>query len=157
MHLPPGYTLGLVEFWAEGSDAGQVMAIEEAPGYPIRNAGDGQGSTNWVASLSVPPSTIRLDWIQIDLGSPRWINRVRWNCDPGMPVPGHCPYAYTIQVSNDGITWGPSIDSGPPDIVLDGNVDVTLEAYGRYIRLSSSAGGGPGWALSALEFWTEGY
>lgn len=95
--------------------------------------------------------------MEFDLGIARWINRVRWNCEPGMPWPGHCPSDYSIMVSNDATNWQ-TVVAKSTNGILDGNEALFPAAYSRYIRLSTTkVADGTGWALSALEFWTEGY
>jgi hypothetical protein len=162
-----GWALSFFEFWAEGSDCDNVLgaiasASSEASGYPIANALDGLNSTQWVASLT-PTTSNNNAWVQLDFGSHKQIDRVRWRGANGTPYPASSPAEYTFQVSDDGSNWqtvGTRTNVPVPQINADAiiNGDELLNAQGRYLRIvTTKVNDGTGWSLSFLEFWAEGY
>jgi F5/8 type C domain len=156
-----GESLSFFEFWAEGSDSDNVLgavaaASSEAPGYPASNAVDGSSSTQWIASLVASPSN-NAAWFQLDFGTRKQIDRVRWHAGTQNPYPASAPTDYSIQVSDDGSTWQTVLTrNGNPRPVIDG--DELLNAQGRYLRIATTkVNDGTGWALAFYEFWAEGY
>ncbi|MDG6107313.1 discoidin domain-containing protein [Dactylosporangium aurantiacum] len=85
------------------------------------NAVDGNPTTRWSSARSDP------QWIQVDLGSTRTVNRVRINWEAAYGA------AYQIQVSDDAATWT-TIHSTTTG---DGGVDdlTGLAGSGRYVRV----------------------
>lgn len=162
-----GWALSFFEFWAEGSDSDNILgaiatASSEATGYPAGNAVDGDASTQWVASL-VPTVSNNSAWFQLDFGSRKQIDRVRWKGANGGPYPASSPSEYSFQVSDDGSNWqtvGTRTNTPVSQINQDAivNGDEILNAQGRYLRIvTTKVNDGTGWALSFFEFWAEGY
>ena len=81
---------------------------------------DGNTTTRWSSAFSDP------QWLQIDLGTTRTINRVvlRWEAAFGK--------AYQIQTSPDGTTWTSIYSTTAGDGGVD---DLTVSGSGRYIRM----------------------
>jgi len=162
-----GWALSFLEFWAEGSDSDNILgatatASAEASGYPANNAVDGSTATPWVANLT-PTTSNNNAWFQLDFGSRKQIDRVRWVGSNGSPYPASSPAEYTFQVSDDGSTWqtvGTRTNTPVPQVNADAiiNGDELLNAQGRYLRIvTTKVNDGTGWSLSFLEFWAEGY
>lgn len=156
-----GWGLSFFEFWAEGSDSDNVLAAKvtgssEAPGYPASNAADGQNSTQWVANLNVDFFHNNNAWIQLDFGSRKQIDRVRWRGASGTPYPAYSPTDYSFQVSDDGVNWTTVSTRTNASAVING--DEFINGTGRYLRLvTTQVADGTGWSLSFFEFWAEGY
>lgn len=76
----------------------------QASGYPAANAGDGMTTTAWLAQAAPMPRNNN-SWIQIDFGSRKHVDRVRWeSINPGQaPYPGAGPSEYSLIVSDDGV------------------------------------------------------
>ena len=89
-------------------------------------------TTRWSSTNGVDPS-----WVQIDLGSTKFINRVRLDWETANAKD------YTIQVSNDGVSFTPiatktSMATGNHRID-----DLTgLNGTGRYVRMNGTARNG---------------
>ncbi len=101
-----------------------VALSEEGPGNSAAKAVDGNSKTRWASSWSDP------QWIYIDLGSPRTINRVVLNWEVAYAK------AYQIQVSNDKTDWITAYSTTDGNGDMD---DINLTATGRYIRLYATA------------------
>jgi hypothetical protein len=100
-------------------------------------AADGNGGTRWSSAFSDP------QWIQVDLGSVRTINRVvlRWEAAFGR--------AYQIQTSTNGTTWTTirSTTNG-----TGGVEDFGVSGSGRFVRMNGTARGTEwGYSLWELE------
>jgi F5/8 type C domain len=162
-----GWSLSFFEFWGEGSDCDNVLgatatASSEASGYPAANAVDGSNTTQWVANLT-PTGANNSAWFQLDFGSRKQIDCVKWLGANGVPYPAASPSEYSFQVSDDGTNWvtvgtrtnTPLPQINPYEIV---NGDELINAQGRYLRIvTTKVNDGTGWALSFFEFWAEGY
>ncbi|MFP2927202.1 discoidin domain-containing protein [Pyxidicoccus sp. 3LG] len=160
VHSGAGWALGLRELWAEGPAlpvgrlAATIATSAQATSYPAANAGDGDSSTQWVASLTVDPVNNNA-WVRLDLGAVKQIERLRWLGAAGTPHPAHSPRDFTIEVSNDTIHWSPLVRRAAPTSVTNG--DEALGVPARYVRLSTTqVNDGSGWALSFAELWAEG-
>ncbi|HEV2110727.1 MAG TPA: discoidin domain-containing protein [Gammaproteobacteria bacterium] len=149
-----------VAFDVYGSSVSMVLgalatASSEAAGYPAANAEDGFSQTPWLATLTPSPADNNA-WFQLDFGTRRQIDRVRWQGANGAPFNAAPPTDYTIQVSNDGVHWGTVLKRQSPSPVINGDELLNVEA--RYLRLlTTKVGDGTGFPLGFLEFWAEGY
>jgi beta-glucosidase len=97
---------------------------------------DGNTGTRWSSAFSDP------QWIRVDLGSTRTINRVvlRWEAAFGR--------SYQIQTSDDGNTWTTIFSTTTGDGGVD---DLTVSGSGRFIRMNGTARGTQ-WGYSLWEF-----
>jgi hypothetical protein len=98
---------------------------------------DGNAGTRWSSAFSDP------QWLQIDLGSPQSICRVKltWEAAYGK--------SYQIQVSNDGASWTNIYTTTTGNGGVD---DLTgLSGSGRYVRMYGTVRG-TGWGYSLWEF-----
>src|SRR5207237_209049 len=142
-----GWSLSFFEFWVEGPtstppppppppppSAGRlgatVIASSQAAGYPATNAIDGNSSTLWVASLDGTNPNNNNAWIQLDFGSRKQINAVKWQGANEVPYPADSPTNYSIQVSDDAATWTTVLTKTNPQRVPAGNE--SINAQGRY-------------------------
>jgi hypothetical protein len=100
------------------------------------NAVDGNTGTRWSSLYSDP------QWISIDLGSVRTVNRVRlqWETAYGR--------AYQIQVSNDNANWTTISSTTTSDGGVD---DVVATGSGRWVRIFGTARATQ-WGYSLWEF-----
>ena len=71
-----------------------VLASSVLSGYPAGYAIDGSLTTPWLAPAA------GLQWLRLDLSTPRDVGRVEIYCDPYYRF--EAPYAFLIQSSNDG-------------------------------------------------------
>ncbi|MGV9266072.1 family 20 glycosylhydrolase [Kitasatospora sp. NPDC003701] len=109
----------------------------ETADFPVALATDGDGTTRWSSAYADP------QWLQVDLGSTRTVNRVvlRWEAAYGK--------AFRIQLSDDGVTWR-TVHSATAG--TGGVQDLTgLSGSGRYIRIYGTARG-TAWGYSLYEF-----
>ena len=154
-----GWSLSFYELWAEG-DASNILAANatasaEATGYPAANAVDGSTATQWVANFN-PTFNNNNASFQLDFGSRKQINRIRWQGADGSPYPASSPTDYSIQVSDDGANWRAVATRTHTIRVTNG--DELINAQGRFLRLvTTKVNDGTGWSLSFFEFWAEGY
>ncbi|MFC4585149.1 ThuA domain-containing protein [Sphaerisporangium corydalis] len=97
-----------------------VSSVE--PGSPHAGAGavDGNLTTRWGSAYTDP------QWISVDLGATRTLNRVRLNWETAYGR------AYQIQTSPDNSTWTTIYSTTTGDGGID---DVTLTGSGRYVRV----------------------
>ncbi|WP_238006671.1 ThuA domain-containing protein [Dactylosporangium sp. AC04546] len=102
-----------------------VSASSVEPGSPhaAANAVDGNTATRWGSAYSDP------QWISVDLGSVRTINRVRLNWETAYGR------AYQIQTSVDGSTWTNIYSTTTGDGGID---DLTVTGNGRYVRVNGT-------------------
>ncbi|MBC6447305.1 family 20 glycosylhydrolase [Actinokineospora xionganensis] len=110
----------------------------ETPAFPASAAVDGIASTRWSSARTDP------QWIRVDLGSVKAINRVKltWEAAYGRD--------YQVQVSTDGTNFT-TIGS---QVGGDGGVDdlTGLSGSGRYLRIYGTARGTTyGYSLWSLE------
>jgi hypothetical protein len=103
-----------------------ASSSNENASFTSNFAFDGNGGTRWSSAFSDP------QWVQVDLGSSRAINRVvlRWEAAFGR--------AYQIQTSNDGTTWTTihTTTNGP-----GGVEDFAVSGTGRFVRMNGTARG----------------
>ncbi|BCJ94288.1 hypothetical protein acsn021_18570 [Anaerocolumna cellulosilytica] len=104
--------------------------------YSGANITDGSLNSRWASTLTDP------NWVTIDLGSVKEINRVL--------IYWEAAYAtqYKIQVSNDGITWS--------DVYIQyggkgKTEDISLSAAGRYVRIYGMHRYNNSWPYSIYE------
>jgi type 1 glutamine amidotransferase len=116
--------------------AATASSVENAS-YPASNAVDASTTTRWSSAFSDP------QWIRVDLGASRTINRVRlvWEAAYGS--------AYQIQTSPDGNTWTTQRSITGAN---GGEDDHTgLSAQARYVRINGTARG-TAWGYSLFTF-----
>jgi len=84
------------------------------------NAVDGNNGTRWSSAFSDP------QWIQVDLGGSRALNRVvlNWEAAYGR--------AYQLQTSPDGTAWTTVYSTTTGNGGID---DLTISGNGRYVRM----------------------
>ncbi|GAA1015198.1 glycosyl hydrolase [Acrocarpospora pleiomorpha] len=100
-----------------------TVSSTEAGANVAANAVDGNTATRW-SSLYADPQ-----WIYVDLGSTRNINRVRltWEAAYGR--------AYQIQTSPNATTWTDIYTTTTSDGATD---DLTVSGTGRYVRVNGT-------------------
>ncbi|HTI25832.1 MAG TPA: discoidin domain-containing protein, partial [Kutzneria sp.] len=97
-----------------------VSSVEPNSPHSGANAVDGNPATRWGSAYSDP------QWIVVDLGSARSVNRVRLNWETAYGR------AYQIQTSPDNATWTTVYST----ITGDGGVDdLAVTGTGRYVRV----------------------
>ncbi|MEU8268493.1 ThuA domain-containing protein [Sphaerisporangium sp. NPDC049002] len=97
-----------------------VSSVEPGSPHAGANAVDGNAATRWGSAYSDP------QWITVDLGATRTINRVKltWETAYGK--------AYQIQTSPDNATWSTIYSTTTGD---GGTDDVAVSGAGRYVRI----------------------
>ena len=97
-----------------------ASSVEPGSAHVAANAVDGNSATRWGSAYSDP------QWIVVDLGQTRAINRVRltWETAYGR--------TYQLQTSNDNNTWTTAYSTTTGDGGVD---DVTVTGSGRYLRV----------------------
>jgi hypothetical protein len=101
---------------------------------------DGNAATRWSSAFADP------QWIRLDLGSKKSINRVVLNWEAAYSK------SYEIQVSDDGSTFTPIYSDTNGNGGID---DIALSASGRYVRMYSKTRG-TAWGNSLWEFEVHG-
>ena len=92
--------------------------------YPASAAVDGNATTRWSSLFSDP------QWLYVDLGSTKTINRVVLNWEAAYAS------AYQVQVSNDAATWTNIYSTTTGNGAID---DLTgLSGSGRYVRVNGT-------------------
>lgn len=113
-----------------------ASSSNEAATFTPNFAVDGNASTRWSSAFADP------QWIQVDLGSTRTINRVvlRWEAAFAR--------SYQIQTSNNGTTWTTifSTTSSPGGVET-----LTVNGSGRFVRVNGTARATE-WGYSLWEF-----
>jgi type 1 glutamine amidotransferase len=97
-----------------------ASSIEPGSPHAAANAVDGNATTRWGSAYADP------QWISVDLGASRSINRVRLNWEAAFGR------AYQLQTSPDNATWTTAFSTTTGDGGID---DVALTAGGRYLRV----------------------
>ncbi|MGZ3805024.1 MAG: discoidin domain-containing protein [Pseudobdellovibrionaceae bacterium] len=87
---------------------------------------DGIGTTRWSSSFSDP------QWITVDLGASKQINRIVLNWETAYGK------AYSIQVSNDNVSWTTIYSTTTGDGGVD---DLAVSGTGRYVRMYGTVRG----------------
>jgi len=138
---PEGYSLR--EFEAYGKPAANLALCKpatasssESPSLTPNYAVDGNIATRWSSQFSDP------QWIQVDLGTPSGIGLVVLNWEVAYGK------AYTIEVSNNGITWTTVYSTATGDGDVDG---LYIVAIGRFVRMHGIQRATP-WGYSLWEF-----
>jgi hypothetical protein len=138
-----------------GRLAATVATSAAAPGYPTSYAGDRNTSTQWVASLNSNDPNNNNAWIYLDFGARMQLQSLKWLGAGGTPYPASSPTNYSIQTSDDGITWQTIITRSNSSPVANGSEPLNVQT--RFLRmLTTKVGDGSGWSLSFFEFWAEG-
>jgi len=105
------------------------------------NATDGNGKTRWSSAFSEP------QWIYVDLGSSKTINRIRLNWETAYGK------SYKIQVSNDAVNWSDIYSTTTGD---GGDDDFAVSGNGRYVRLYGTQRGTTyGYSLYEFQIYGE--
>jgi hypothetical protein len=112
-----------------------VSSVEPDSPHAGANAVDGSPTTRWGSAYSDP------QWIAVDLGASRSINRVRliWETAYGR--------AYQIQTSTDGSAWTTVLSTTSGDGGVD---DLAVAGSGRYVRVYATQRGTQ-WGCSLWE------
>jgi len=97
-----------------------VSSVEVGSGHVGANAVDGNTATRWGSAYADP------QWISVDLGATRSINRVRLNWEAAFGR------AYQIQTSPDNGAWTTVHSTTTSDGGVD---DVAVTGTGRYVRV----------------------
>lgn len=128
-----------------------VQTSSSATGYPASNMLDGSASTAWVASLQ-PIGVNNFAWIQLDLGSRRYVDKVEWT-SASQPYPASVLKNYVIKVSDDGAVWTPIVAHFEPHTAAPAYVQKkSIGKNARYIRIETTkVNDGTGWAASIAE------
>ncbi len=93
----------------------------ENASFPASAAVDGDPGTRWSSAFSDP------QWLQVDLGATASITQVVLNWEAARAA------TFRIQVSANGTTW---TDATPVTNGVDGTQTLTVNASGRYVRMS---------------------
>lgn len=112
------------------------VSSTEAGGNVAANAVDANGNTRWSSAYTSSA------WMQVDLGSPHKLNRVRLQWEAAYAR------AYQVQVSNDGASWTTVYNTTQGDGGLD---DITVNGTGRYLRVLGTQRATQ-WGYSLWEF-----
>ncbi|MGI5238369.1 galactose-binding domain-containing protein [Dactylosporangium sp. CA-139066] len=135
-----GYSLWDLSVYGSGNLAqGRPVTVSSTddPGRGGNQAVDGNPATRWSSAYSDP------QWIAVDLGATRTVNRVRLNWEVAYGK------AYQIQTSPDGATWTTVYSTTTGDGGLD---DVAVTGTGRYVRVYGTQRGTQyGYSLWELE------
>ncbi|MGH9961367.1 MAG: discoidin domain-containing protein, partial [Pyrinomonadaceae bacterium] len=112
-----------------------TVSSTEGPAYRGSYAVDGNAATRWSSVYSDP------QWITIDLGSLKQINRVvlKWEVAYGK--------SYKIQLSSDNVNW---TDIYSTTAGTGGLNDLTVSGTGRYLRMYGTVRG-TAWGYSLWE------
>ena len=97
-----------------------VSSVEPGSSHAGANAVDGNASTRWGSAYADP------QWLTVDLGATRAINRVRLNWEAAYGK------AYQIQTSPDNAAWTTVHSTTTSDGGVD---DVAVTGTGRYVRV----------------------
>ncbi len=104
-----------------------TVSSTEPGGYEAAKAVDGNTGTRWSSTFSDP------QWIRVDLGSTKQINRVVLNWEAAYGS------SYKIQVSSDDMTWTDIFSTTTGNGGID---DLTgLSGTGRYLRMYGTVRG----------------
>jgi hexosaminidase len=115
-----------------------ASSVEPATSFTPGLATDGNGGTRWSSAHSDP------QWIQVDLGQVRPVNRVRLSWETAFAR------GYQVQASYDGSTWTTLFAT----TIGDGGIDdlTGLNGSGRYVRVLGTVRGTQwGYSLWELE------
>lgn len=142
--VPVINTIGRNPAWPSTMQAGNLAAGKpatvsstETASFPGVNALDSEYGTRWSSGYT------NNEWITVDLGSSRKINRVKLYWEKAYGT------GYQIQVSDDATTWTTIYTTTTGDGGLD---DLTgLSGTGRYIRMQGTARATT-WGFSLYEF-----
>lgn len=112
-----------------------VSSVEPGTSYLGFNAVDGNANTRWSSAFSDP------QWISVDLGGIRQLNRVRltWG--------GAYGRAYRIDTSTDDVNWQTVYATSSGD---GGTDDIAVTTRARYVRLTGTQRATP-WGYSLWE------
>ncbi|MEW9515499.1 family 20 glycosylhydrolase [Streptomyces tubercidicus] len=116
-------TIGRNPAWPDNLAYGKPVTVSstETPEFPGGNAVDGDYGTRWSSAHTDS------EWIQVDLGSTKRIDRVTLNWEAAFGK------GYKIQVSDDGTNWTTVYTTTTGDGGVD---DLTgLSGSGRYVRV----------------------
>ena len=97
-----------------------VSSVEPGSPHAGANAVDGNAGTRWGSAYTDP------QWITVDLGQARQLNRVRLNWETAYGR------AYQVQTSDDNATWQDVYTTATSDGGVD---DLTVSGTARYVRV----------------------
>lgn len=113
-----------------------ATATSNQAAYPPSFAFDGNASTFWVSGGTVAgqgPTPTQPMILMVDFGVAQTIGSVTM-----VPRVGYGPKAYTIEVSNDGLTW--TVAASIPAAVNATITTAITPVQARYLRLQMTAG-----------------
>ncbi|GAA2335671.1 discoidin domain-containing protein [Dactylosporangium salmoneum] len=113
-----------------------ASSVEPNSPHAAANAVDGSVTTRWGSAYSDP------QWIAVDLGASRTINRVRLNWETAYAR------AYQVQTSADNTNWTTVYSTTTGDGGID---DVAVSGTGRYVRINGTQRGTQ-WGYSLWEY-----
>jgi glucosylceramidase len=102
---------------------------------------DGDLATRWSSGVDQYPD----QWLAIDLGAARTFRAI--TLDTGVST-GDYPRRYEVQLSADGVTWGPAIASGAGDSELF--TIAVPETTARHLRVRQTATADRWWSIHEL-------
>lgn len=111
-----------------------ASSIEHA-GLAAAYATDADLSTRWSSAFADG------QWLSLDLGAPVQLRRVVLAWETAYAA------SYIVEVSTDGATWQTAYDNTAGN---GGTDDLTIDAYGRYVRIACRERGTP-WGFSLWE------
>jgi glucose/arabinose dehydrogenase/PKD repeat protein len=114
-----------------------TASSSESATYPASAAVDASATTRWSSAFTDP------QWIQVDLGATRTVNRVRLQWEAAYAS------AYQIQTSADGTTWTTARSVTGGNGAEDDNTGLTAQA--RYVRINGTARA-TAWGYSLFNF-----
>ncbi|GAA4194551.1 hypothetical protein GCM10022252_39120 [Streptosporangium oxazolinicum] len=114
-----------------------TSSVEEGNGRVGSYAVDGDPATRWSSLYSDP------QWITVDLGANRTINRVRLNWEAAYGR------AYQVQTSTNNSTWTNIYSTTTSDGGVD---DLTVSGNGRYVRVYGTQRSLPAYGYSLWDF-----
>lgn len=119
-----------------------ASASVSAAGLPPANAIDGNLSTRWSTGVAQANG----QYFQLDLGAARSLGR--FVLDAGAANPTEYPRGWSVQVSNNGTTWGAPIATGTGS----GRVTtiVVPQTTARYARITQTGSTTARWSIAEL-------
>jgi glucose/arabinose dehydrogenase len=138
---PPGAYAASDAPLSQGKPA--TASSEAGPAQVAGAAVDGDAGTRWLSERG------DVQWISVDLGAMSTIHRVslRWSVS--------CATAYQVQTSPEGVFWR---DVFATTTGRGGVADLTVEGFGRFVRVYATAACRPfrGYSLAELQVFGTG-
>ncbi|WP_411699613.1 discoidin domain-containing protein [Conyzicola sp.] len=128
-------------------NGGAIAGSTTGDGTATAAAWDGKVESRWTTGAAQAVG----QWFRIDLGAARTFTAIELNSGSRS---GDFPRGYTVQVSNDGVNWGPQVAAG------NGTSHQTRIGTGantaRYIRVQlTSAWSGNWWTVGEVRIYNE--